>query len=146
MLLPQCERSGWKLFLLRLLLNTGRIWDVFGTRRDWLDFRHGLKIGVRGEIWPGKSWSGGTRERPGKVGYEKRDWKCERNDLSWLGPFYFVWSKKEMVSLSRMVRSEMVGLTAGSNLEEMVSSEHLKTRKRLKWSWCRVYGRVPGGW
>ncbi len=34
-----------------------------------------------------------------------------------------------MVSLSRIVRSEMVGLVAGSNLEEMASSEHLKTPK-----------------
>ncbi len=34
-----------------------------------------------------------------------------------------------MVSLSRIVRSEMVGLVAGSNLEEMASSEHLKTQK-----------------
>ncbi len=37
--------------------------------------------------------------------------------------------KKEMGSLSRIVRSEMVGLVAGSNLEEMTSSEHLKTQK-----------------
>ncbi len=41
----------------------------------------------------------------------------------------FTLTRKEMVSLSRIVRSEMVGLMAGSNLEEMVSSEHLKTRK-----------------
>ncbi len=34
-----------------------------------------------------------------------------------------------MVSLSRIVRSEMVGLVAGSNLEEMASSEYLKTQK-----------------
>ncbi len=38
--------------------------------------------------------------------------------------------KKEMVSLSRIVRSEMVGLVAGSNLEEMASSEHLRKPKR----------------
>ncbi len=37
-----------------------------------------------------------------------------------------------MVSLSRMVRSEMVGLVAGSNLEEMASSEHLKNPQKAK--------------
>ncbi len=37
-----------------------------------------------------------------------------------------------MVSVSRMVRSEMVGLMVGSNLEEMVSSEHLKNPKKAK--------------
>ncbi len=37
-----------------------------------------------------------------------------------------------MVSLSRMVRSEMVGLMAGSNLEEAVSSAHLKNPKKAK--------------
>ncbi len=52
--------------------------------------------------------------------------------------FFLTWSvllcltRKEMVSLSRIVRSEMVGLMAGSNLEEMVSSEHLKNPKKLK--------------
>ncbi len=44
----------------------------------------------------------------------------------------FTLTRKEMVSLSRIVRSEMVGLMAGSNLEEMVSSEHLKNQKKLK--------------
>ncbi len=37
-----------------------------------------------------------------------------------------------MVSLSRTVRSEMVGLMAGSNLEEVVSSAHLKNPKKAK--------------
>ncbi len=35
-----------------------------------------------------------------------------------------------MVLLSRLVSSEMVGLVAGSNLEEMASSEHLKKKKK----------------
>ncbi len=49
-----------------------------------------------------------------------------------------------MVSLSRMVRSEMVGLMAGSNLEEAVSSAHLKNPKKAKMNMCRVYGRYWG--
>ncbi len=39
--------------------------------------------------------------------------------------------QKEIVLLSRMVRSEMVGLVAGSNLEEMASSEHPKTQTKM---------------
>ncbi len=49
MLLPRCEKSGWKNFLLRYLLIAGQLLDVFGTRCDWLVSRHGLKIRVRGE-------------------------------------------------------------------------------------------------
>ncbi len=51
-----------------------------------------------------------------------------------------------MVSLSRMVRSEMVGLTTGSNLEEMVSSEHLKKPKKAKMNMVSIVRAVPGGW
>ncbi len=49
MLLPRCEKSGWKKFLLRCLLIAGQLLDVFGTRCDWLVSRHGLKIRVRGK-------------------------------------------------------------------------------------------------
>ncbi len=51
-----------------------------------------------------------------------------------------------MVSLSRIVRSEMVGLMAGSNLEEMVSSEHLKTLKKAKINMASNVCAVLGGW
>ncbi len=49
MLLPRCEKSGWKNVLLRCLLIAGQILDVFGTRCDWLVSRHGLKIRVRAD-------------------------------------------------------------------------------------------------
>ncbi len=51
-----------------------------------------------------------------------------------------------MVSLSRMVRSEMVGLMAGSNLEEVVSSEHLKNPKKAKMNMVSSVRAVLGGW
>ncbi len=54
--------------------------------------------------------------------------------------------KKEMVSLSRMVRSEMVGLMAGSNLEEAVSSAHLKNPKKAKMNMVSSVRAVLGGW
>ncbi len=38
--------------------------------------------------------------------------------------------KKEIVSLSNNARSEMVGWMAGSKLDEMVSSEHLRKQKK----------------
>ncbi len=66
--------------------------------------------------------------------------------------FGLVWSvllcltKKEMVSLSRMVRSAMVGLMAGSNLEEMVSSEHLKNPKKARMNMASSVWAVLGGW
>ncbi len=53
--------------------------------------------------------------------------------------------KKEMVSLSRMVRSEMVGLMAGSNLEA-VSSAHLKNPKKAKMNMVSSVRVVLGGW
>ncbi len=37
-----------------------------------------------------------------------------------------------MVSLSTTVRSEMVGLVSRSNLEEMMSSEHLRKPKKAR--------------
>ncbi len=54
--------------------------------------------------------------------------------------------KKEMVSLSRMVRSEMVGLMAGSNLEEAVSSAHLKNPNKAKINMVSSVRAVLGGW
>ncbi len=51
-----------------------------------------------------------------------------------------------MVSLSRMVRSAMVGLMAGSNLEEMVSSEHLKNQKKARMNMASSVWAVLGGW
>ncbi len=51
-----------------------------------------------------------------------------------------------MVSLSRIVRSEMVGLMTESNLEEMVSSEHLKTPKKAKINMASNVRAVLGGW
>ncbi len=51
-----------------------------------------------------------------------------------------------MVSLSRMVRSAMVGLMAGSNLEEMVSSEHLKNPKKARMNMASSVWAVLGGW
>ncbi len=49
-----------------------------------------------------------------------------------------------MVSLSRMVRSAMVGLMAGSNLEEMVSSEHLKNPKKARMNMASSVWRYWG--
>ncbi len=54
--------------------------------------------------------------------------------------------KKEMVSLSRTVRSEMVGLMAGSNLEEVVSSAHLKNPKKAKINMVSSVRAILGGW
>ncbi len=51
-----------------------------------------------------------------------------------------------MVSLSRTVRSEMVGLMAGSNLEEVVSSAHLKNPKKAKINMESSVRAVLGGW
>ncbi len=51
-----------------------------------------------------------------------------------------------MVLLSRIVRSQMVGLMAGSNLEEMVSSEHLKNPKNAKINMASSVRAVLGGW
>ncbi len=51
-----------------------------------------------------------------------------------------------MVSLSRMVRSEMVGLMAGPNLEEAVSSEHLKNPKKAKMNMVSSVRAVLGVW
>ncbi len=127
MLLPQCEKSGWKNFLLRCLLIARQLLDVFGTRCDWLVSRHGLKIRVRG----GCSLENSEAEilANGLVRLERRRKIKNVNEVTFLDLVCLCLLKKEMVSLSRIVRSEMVGLVAGSNLEEMASSEHLKTQK-----------------
>ncbi len=57
-----------------------------------------------------------------------------------------LFDQKEIVSLSRMVRSEMVGLVAGSNLEEMASSEHLKKTKKAKMNMVSSVRAVLGVW
>ncbi len=128
MLLPRCEKSGWKNFLLRCLLIAGQLLDVFGTRCDWLVSRHGLKIRVRG----GSSLENSEAEIlvNGLVRLERRRKIKNVNEVTFLDLVCLtLLLKKEMGSLSRIVRSEMVGLVAGSNLEEMASSEHLKTQK-----------------
>ncbi len=51
-----------------------------------------------------------------------------------------------MVSLSRIVRSEMMGFMAGSNLEEMVSSDHLNNPKKAKINMASSVRAVLGGW
>ncbi len=51
-----------------------------------------------------------------------------------------------MVSLSRIVRSEIVGLMAGSNLVELVSSEHLKNPKKAQINMASSVRAVLGGW
>ncbi len=128
MLLPRCEKSGWKNFLLRCLLIAGQLLDVFGTRCDWLVSRHGLKIRVRG----GSSLENSEAEIlvNGLVRLERRRKIKNVNEVTFLDLVCLtLLLKKEMGSLSRIVRSEMVGLVAGSNLEEMASSEHFKTQK-----------------
>ncbi len=47
-------------------------------------------------------------------------------------PLHPYLDQKEMVSLLRTDRPEMVGLKSGSNLEEMVSPEHLRNPERLE--------------
>ncbi len=58
---------------------------------------------------------------------------------------FALFDQKEMVSISRMVRSEMVGLMAGSNLEA-VSSAHLKNPKKAKINMVSSVRAVLGGW
>ncbi len=65
----------------------------------------------------------------GLVRLERRRKIKNVNEVTFLDLVCLCCSKREMGSLSRIVRSEMVGLVAGSNLEEMTSSEHLKTQK-----------------
>ncbi len=59
---------------------------------------------------------------------------------------FALFDQKEMVSISRMVRSEMVGLMAGSNLEEAVRSAHLKNPKKAKINMVSSVRAVLGGW
>ncbi len=68
----------------------------------------------------------------GLVRLERRRKIENVNEVTFLDLVCLTLIKKKIVSLSRMVRSEMVGLVAGSNLEEMASSEHLKKQKRLR--------------
>ncbi len=51
-----------------------------------------------------------------------------------------------MVSLSSTVRSKMVGLIFGSNLEEMVSSEHLGNTKKARMNMALSVRAVLRGW
>ncbi len=100
----------------------------FGTRCDWLVSRHGLKIRVRG----GCSLENSEAEilTNGLVRLERRRKIKNVNEVTFLDLVCLtLFAQKGDVSLSRIVRSEMVGLVAGSNLEEMASSEHLKTQK-----------------
>ncbi len=64
----------------------------------------------------------------GLVRLERRRKIENVNEMTFLDLVCLTLFDQKGVSLSRMVRSEMVGLVAGSNLEEMASSEHLKTQ------------------
>ncbi len=83
----------------------------FGTRCDWLVSRHGLKIRVRG----GCSLENSEAEilANGLVRLERRRKIKNVNEVTFLDLVCLCLLKKEMVSLSRIVRSEMVGLVAG---------------------------------
>ncbi len=58
-----------------------------------------------------------------------------------------------MVSSSSTTRSEIVGWMAGSKLDEMASSEHLRKPKKARinmassvWGRCGQNGSLCGGW
>jgi len=82
MLLPRCEKSGWKNFLLRCLLIAGQLLDVFGTRCDWLVSRHGLKI----RVWGGSSLENSEAEilANGLVRLERRRKIKNVNEVTFL--------------------------------------------------------------
>ncbi len=141
MLLPRCEKVA-KKFLAEMPADNRTAFRCFWNQVRLAGFPAWSKIRVRG----GTSLENSEAEilANGLVRLERRRKIKNVNEVTFLDLVCLCCSKREMCSLSRIVRSEMVGLVAGSNLE-MTSSEHLKTQ-RPKMNMVSSVRAVLGVW